>query len=234
MSKQNPIWQTATDEQLKHTMFKVTYKSGGIFIGHLTVEHGRLVPLLDENPLPELGGLETETDLSVTDGNQVRNLRYGVQSIEVVTPDDVRLNMLAYEGENYGEYERLFPPCDFYFDQLSPAFAVLKNGNRGQIVGLSRDGYDLAFRYAEDDSIFVPSCEIDYFLVKKKSLRLPDKSGLWKDKDGDIWLYSARTKKIRIIRRSGDWNPSVPEHPIDDYPQCKAYAPFTPWKPEAD
>lgn len=44
------FWRIASSEQLQHTTFKVTYASGGVFIGRLAVEGFELVPVLGEGP----------------------------------------------------------------------------------------------------------------------------------------------------------------------------------------
>lgn len=230
MNQQTPIWQTATNEQLKHTMFKVTYKSGGIFIGYLTVENRELVPVL--------GDVGNVTGLYVTHDERNRLCDF-VQSIEVCSNTAIPLT----SRDEYVREEKMVHGYIMTSYDGSPAIVVLKNGNCGKIAGCK--DYKLVAQFTgnvfdgsiirnffEDELVTIPSCEIDYYLVKKKP-QLPNKSGLWKDKDGDIWLYSTDMGDMTIVRQCGIWVTGG-ECITFDYARFREYAPFTPWNPDND
>lgn len=74
---------------------------------------------------------------------------------------------------------------------------------------------------------FFDSEKFDYALRKKQVRTLPDKPGLWKDKDGDIWVSNGRY--WRCISIEGVWIALSD----DCYERCEELldsAPFTPCK----
>lgn len=84
----------------------------------------------------------------------------------------------------------------------------------------------------ESPLFFFDPEKFDYALREK--IHLPDKPGLWKDKDGDIWLYSTYSTGIgdaRVIRQRGTWVTGGESFTFDKA-LVKAYAPFTPCKLE--
>lgn len=111
--------------------------------------------------------------------------------------------------------------------------AVLKNGNKGQIFSMTTGGNQPeVFRVllSEDDTCLVNVREIDHYLTPPKTKRLPTHPGLWKDKDGNFWVYESNTfgilRCIRGIYPDGppDWSAHGVQSRVVD---CKNLAPFT-------
>lgn len=104
--------------------------------------------------------------------------------------------------------------------------AVLKNGNRGRIVSMTTGEGDLPtvfqVQMSEIGRCEVYEREIDHYLTPPKPKKMPDHEGLWKDKDGDLWVYNGCD--LRLVKNVLGWTVdgsfTGPEF-------IKRYAPFT-------
>lgn len=103
--------------------------------------------------------------------------------------------------------------------------AVLQNGNKGLISDLKAvSGQQTMFqvRFSESDTCAVYECEIDHYLTPTKPKKMPDHEGLWRDKDGDLWVYDGCN--LRLVKSEAGWTITG----IFNSPEfTKRYAPFT-------
>lgn len=131
---------------------------------------------------------------------------------------------------DYSDYEvhKTFPST-YVGDEI---IAVLKNGNKGRISLLkAQSGLPLTFevKFSENGMCEVDGREVDHYLTPKPK-QLPTHPGLWKDKDGDIWVYESNTSGIlRCIGGvypdgSPDWSAHGVQSRVVDR---KNLAPFT-------
>lgn len=131
---------------------------------------------------------------------------------------------------DYSDYKvhKTFPST-YVGDEI---IAVLKNGNKGQIRSLkAQSGIPLTFevKFSEDGMCEVDEREVDHYLTPKPK-QLPTHPGLWKDKDGDIWVYESHTfANLRCIRGVyPDGSPDWTAHGVQSsVVECKNLALFT-------
>lgn len=114
-----------------------------------------------------------------------------------------------------------------------PLIAVSNSGNRYEVTGFkSSCGTFTCWKVAaEERSGIYPvegeltNYDIDHFEVKKPEPKMPDSPGLWKDKDGDIWVVNDNKTEARSLRTDGFWSSWGCINRLDG--GLGHYAPFT-------
>lgn len=94
-----------------------------------------------------------------------------------------------------------------------PLIAVSNSGNRYQVIGFEGNcGVIRVWKVAaeEDRGIYsvegeLAKHEIDHFEVKKLKPKMPDSPGLWKDKEGSIWMVDEKMEEARCIWGEAFW-----------------------------
>lgn len=122
---------------------------------------------------------------------------------------------------DYSGYEvhRMRPDWD------GEIIAVLKNGNKGPIVAMTAgDNLPATFKVllSENGMCAVDEREIDHYLTPPKPKQLPNHPGLWKDCDGDLWVYDGCY--LRLLKCDEAWTTN--SHTADPA-TVKRLTPFT-------
>lgn len=212
---EKPWWQGKTCKELENTRVKVTYKNGAAAEGRLD----------------EYGDIDVGNDISARvsvcgSKDQCFALFGGVASIERL--DDPDYERVSEDRALNAAFEN------------GPGYAVLKNGNRGRIMklqinSLEPNKYWLTFSDdPESDSVMVYGSEVDHFEIPKPKPQLPDKPGLWVDKDGSIWTTSSSATYVKRIYNNLNhiWSWMDDSQQTNNENCLAQYAPFRPFKPE--
>lgn len=194
MSSEKPFWEGKTCEEMANLHVKVTFETGAVVTG-ITDGSGYIRRSSNGSGVPISPSRRAERFVPFRD----------IESIELV--DDP-------------ECERI----DDIDDVREGDIFVAKDGNHYPIKYIGDYGLGATFcvslpygiRAWLDDSAF------SYALRPKP--QLPDRDGLWFDKDGALWV--ARDDKARAICTSkGTW---IANGPVDS--QLRVFAPFRPAK----
>ena len=194
MSSEKPFWEGKTCEEMANLHVKVTFETGAVVTG-ITDGSGYIRRSSNGSGVPISPSRRAERFVPYRD----------IESIELV--DDP-------------ECERI----DDIDDVREGDIFVAKDGNHYPIKYIGDYGLGATFcvslpygiRAWLDDSAF------SYALRPKP--QLPDRDGLWFDKDGALWV--ARDGKARAICTSkGTW---MANGPVDS--QLRVFAPFCPAK----
>lgn len=194
MSSEKPFWEGKTCEEMANLHVKVTFETGAVVTG-ITDGSGHIRRSSNGSGVPISPSRRAERFVPFRD----------IESIELV--DDP-------------ECERI----DDIDDVREGDIFVAKDGNHYPIKYIGDYGLGATFcvslpygiRAWLDDSAF------SYALRPKP--QLPDRDGLWFDKDGALWV--ARDGKARAICTSkGTW---MANGPVDS--QLRVFAPFCPAK----
>ena len=194
MSSEKPFWEGKTCEEMANLHVKVTFETGAVVTG-ITDGSGYIRRSSNGSGVPISPSRRAERFVPFRD----------IESIELV--DDP-------------ECERI----DDIDDVREGDIFVAKDGNHYPIKHIGDYGLGATFcvslpygiRAWLDDSAF------SYALRPKP--QLPDRDGLWFDKDGALWV--ARDGKARAICTSkGIW---MANGPVDS--QLRVFAPFCPAK----
>ncbi|MDB6881060.1 hypothetical protein [Bifidobacterium longum] len=194
MSSEKPFWEGKTCEEMANLHVKVTFETGAVVTG-ITDGSGYIRRSSNGSGVPISPSRRAERFVPFRD----------IESIELV--DDP-------------ECERI----DDIDDVREGDIFVAKDGNHYPIKYIGDYGLGATFcvslpygiRAWLDDSAF------SYALRPKP--QLPDRDGLWFDKDGALWV--ARDGKARAICTSkGTW---MANGPVDS--QLRVFAPFCPAK----
>lgn len=217
-------WKTATVDQLQKITWTVTYKNGSRFIGPLTTEADRIVPVLMDKE-----GEPFESGLDVATRGVSPRLDETVESITCEWEDDD-------EGDE-DDFERTEDP-DYY---RMGDIAVTRSGNRYTIVGFHDGGGTLIPRLQVIENIvmperdasgefYTPLDDIDHCLRRNKPGkrgRMPDQPGLWESRIGELYYVFPDRSMVCIRDSSGQWlYPGTPM-PIDS---DVTGAPFHPYR----
>lgn len=198
-----PFWQGKTCEQLEDTRVKVTFHNGTTLTG--TLAKGRFIKFRR--------GLCNAWTPFVTHDGRIDALRDIVATVEPDTEPG---------------YEPVEPDGTFYGGDL----AVLPSGNRYPVIGIRSDGDDTLIRLAVPDA---DGCDDLNFLVplerigriqRRKTPRMPDRPGLWRDKDGNMYAVGGNMRMMRIHTKDGWTSDAIPL----GLEAWRDSAPFTLWK----
>lgn len=208
-TSETPWWQGKTCGELEGTRVKVTYKNGAIAEG-----------CLDRFGDLDIGDRETVHVSRCFAEDERFDLSVRVESVELLDGPD---------------YERI----DGHHDLREGDLVVTLIGNRYKVLATSEGSDYVKCRTLENPGspFSIDASEICYVLRPKP--QLPDKPGLWEDKDGDVWVY-ADTNAAFLIRCIGSHDENGKFiwhiHGRVHNSSCDAshYAPFHPYKPEAD
>ncbi|NEG55416.1 hypothetical protein [Bifidobacterium platyrrhinorum] len=161
-------WEGKTLEELRDTRIRATYTNGVTLTGKLNCAGGITLP--DDEQLMVL---------STPYGSYARYKCEWIQSVERLDDPD---------------YERI----DDFDDVHSGDIAVFTNGNRHQVGDVDHEDRIIRLRILETpgNSCWADDRMFAYALRPKP--QLPDKPGLWLDKEGDLWMNEdAGTRCIR-------------------------------------
>lgn len=111
--------------------------------------------------------------------------------------------------------------------------AVLKNGNKGRIVSMTTRGVHMVLQVqlSEINTCEVSELEVDHYLTPPKSRKeSPDHPGLWKDKDGNLWVYD--DTYLRLVKVGNKWDADGKQEAMAEgkalyFMFAFQYAPFT-------
>ncbi|NMM99347.1 hypothetical protein [Bifidobacterium olomucense] len=113
--------------------------------------------------------------------------------------------------------------------------AVFSNGNRHQVTDVDPEDRIIRLRAIEAPAASVWADDRMFAYALRPKPQLPDKPGLWVDKNGDLWVFAATDPNVyqgTRLRHDGAW--AVTGQRIHTYTDMFAgdNAPFHPYNPE--
>lgn len=198
---EKPFWEGKTCEEMAGLHVKVTFNNGAVLTG-VTNEDGG-IPI-------SVGNTDCICVLSYKYGSADFKPKSYVKSIELV------------EDPNY---ERIEEADDLQKKDI----AVMLDGNRYKVTDMEKDRnrfWGRVYGAVGQECIALGFNAFTYGLRPKP--RLPDKPGLWLDKDDNTWMFKGGS--IQCIRiGTGKWNLDRPWISADGARAWHA-APFRPVK----
>ena len=194
---EKPFWEGKTCEEMADLHVKVTFKEGTVATGVTTAD----------------GDIKRVFPLSSGSGNDKFIPRDYIESIELVdesisVPDDPN-------------YERIEEADDLQEKDI----AVMLDGNRYKVTDVEKDRnrfWGRVYGAVGQECIALGFNAFTYGLRPKP--RLPDKPGLWLDKDDNTWVMGENAFPLTCID-AGNWSITRPQFSTDSVQVLNA-APF--------
>lgn len=194
---EKPFWEGKTCEEMADLHVKVTFKEGTVATGVTTAD----------------GDIKRVFPLSSGSGNDKFIPRDYIESIELVdesisVPDDPN-------------YERIEEADDLQEKDI----AVMLDGNRYKVTDVEKGRnrfWGRVYGAVGPECIALGFNAFTYGLRPKP--RLPDKPGLWLDKDDNTWVMGENAFPLTCID-AGNWSITRPQFSTDSVQVLNA-APF--------
>lgn len=195
MSSEKPFWEGKTCKEMAGLHVKATWKNGTIVTGVL--DDTGDIDLGDNRSLYTSRGYDSSCDFEPTDN---------IQSIELL--DDPN-------------YERIEEADDLQEKDI----AVMLDGNRYKVTDVEKGRnrfWGRVYGAVGPECIALGFNAFTYGLRPKP--RLPDKPGLWLDKDDNTWVMGENAFPLTCID-AGNWSITRPQFSTDSVQVLNA-APF--------
>ena len=199
MSSEKPFWEGKTCKEMAGLHVKATWKNGTIVTG-----------VLDDTGDIDLGDNRSLYTSRVYDSSCDFEPIDNIQSIELL--DDP-------------EYERIEEADDLQEKDI----AVMLDGNRYKVTDVEKGRnrfWGRVYGAVGPECIALGFNAFTYGLRPKP--RLPDKPGLWLDKDDNTWVMGENAFPLTCID-AGNWSITRPQFSTDSVQVLNA-APFRPVK----